>query len=86
MTEDPTESIRRTWTERINSEESERAGLEEVHGQVWDTDQLKEDFQVEGFMAPLVIAKDKKTGNVGTLMFQHSPRFYWGWTPDVEIE
>lgn len=86
MTEDPTEFIRRIVSEEINSDKSERAELEKVHGQVWDTDQLKDDFEVEGFLAPLVIAKDKKTGGTGTLMFQHNPRFYWGWTENTENE
>jgi hypothetical protein len=25
------------------------------------------------------VVKDRTTGRTGSLMFQHSPRFYWGW-------
>lgn len=51
-------------------------------GQVWDTDQLRADFEVKGFMAPFVVVKRKSDGMVGSLMFTHSPRFYYGWTED----
>jgi hypothetical protein len=75
---DPTESIRREMVAEINTEPGSRAALEAKHGQVWDTDQLREEFQVIGFMAPLVVVRRKSDGVKGSLMFQHHPRFYFG--------
>lgn len=83
---DPTEAVRREMVVAINSAKSEREKLEEAHGQVWDTKEMTRDFGVTGFMAPLVVVKKKDTGEVGSLMFQHSPRYYWGWTPDEEAK
>ena len=41
-----------------------RAALEAKHGQVWDTDQLRDEFEVIGFMAPpsghLSVVKETK--------------------------
>ena len=64
----------------INHEPGSREALESQHGQVWDTDQLREQFDVIGFMAPIVVAIRKSDGIKGSLMFQHSPRFYFGFS------
>lgn len=53
--------------------------LEEKHGQVWTTDELAQDFRVLGFGAPLVVVERKSDGKKGSLVFQHCPRFYFGW-------
>jgi hypothetical protein len=58
----------------------DRAEIEQKYGQVWDTAQLQEDFTVEGFGAPFVVVRRKSDGKRGSLEFQHSPRFYWGFT------
>jgi hypothetical protein len=79
---DPTESIRRQMVAEINAEPGSRAALEAKHGQVWDTDQVREEFEVIGFMAPLVGVRRKSDGVKGSLMFQHHPRFYFGFQPD----
>lgn len=76
---DPTESVRRAMVAEINAEAASRAALEAAHGQVWDTSELQQDFTVHGFMAPFVVATRKSDGVKGSLMFQHSPRFYFGW-------
>ena len=75
---DPTENIRREMVAAINSNAAERAALEERHGQVWDSDEIREDFDVIGFAAPMMIVSRKSDGKRGSLVFQHSPRFYWG--------
>lgn len=54
-----------------------RAKLEAEHGQVWDTNQLRDEFNVIGFAAPLVAVKRKADGVEGTLEFVHMPRFYF---------
>lgn len=79
---DPTEDIRRTMVAEINSNAGERAALEKDHGQVWDTDQLTADYTVDGFAAPFVIVRRKSDGKKGSLLFQHSPRFYYGFSAD----
>ncbi len=75
---DPTESIRRQILTEINAAPGSREYLEHKHGQVWDTGQLQEDFEVLGFMAPLIAVRRKPDGVKGSLMFQGSPRFYFG--------
>lgn len=79
---DPTEAIRRELLVTINAEPGSREALEAEHGQVWDTRQLSEDFEVLGFMAPLVVVKRKSDGRKGSLFFQHAPRFYFDFSPD----
>jgi hypothetical protein len=81
MMSDPTENIRRQMVREINSEPNEREALEVQHGQVWDTKELGRDFIVEGFMAPFVMVKRKSDDQKGSLTFQHSPRYYYSFTP-----
>jgi hypothetical protein len=78
---DPTESIRRRMLADINAAPGSREYLEAKHGQVWDTDQLQEDFEVPGFAAPLVVVRRCSDGVKGSLMFQANPRFYFGFEP-----
>ncbi|HBN74920.1 MAG TPA: hypothetical protein DD473_03680 [Planctomycetaceae bacterium] len=79
---DPTETIRREMVAEINAELGSREYLQAKHGQVWDTTELQQDFDVLGFMAPLVVASRKSDGTKGSLMFQASPRFYFDWSPE----
>ncbi len=78
---DPTEDIRRQMLAEINTVPGSREYLDAKHGQVWDTQQLSDDFEVLGFMAPLVVVRRRSDGVKGSLMFQHSPRFYFGFEP-----
>lgn len=50
--------------------------------QTWDTQQLQEDFEVLGFLAPFVVVKRRSDGKKGTLEFKHSPRVYFGFRED----
>jgi len=59
-----------------------RERLEADYGKVWDTDQLREEFEVVGFLAPLVVVRRKSDGVRGSLMFQHNPRFYFRFQPE----
>jgi hypothetical protein len=79
---DNTESIRRGLVDDVNAQPGSREALEAEYGQVWDTNQLSQDFEVTGFMAPYVVVKRKADGVVGSLMFQHSPRFYFKFHKD----
>lgn len=79
---DDTEATRREMIQKINADPGTREALEKKYGQVWDTLELGRDFDVKGFMAPIVVVKRKSDGVVGSLEFQHHPRFYYGFTPD----
>ncbi len=76
---DETEGVRRVLVGAINSNPGSREALEAEHGvgNVWDTNELTRDFDVQGFMAPFVSVTRKSDGKRGLLMFQHSPRFYF---------
>ena len=79
---DPSEAIRRQRLVEINTEPGIREALESQHGQVWDTQELRRDFQVLGFAAPLVVVRRNSDGVRGSLEFQHQPRFYFNFQPE----
>lgn len=74
---DQTENLRRQRVMEINAEPGSREALEAKYGQVWDTKQMRQDFEVQGFAAPLIVVTRKTDGQKGSLEFQHSPRFYF---------
>ena len=61
------------WKEECRKVLEERTG-----GQVWDTDELTRDFNIEGFMAPLCFGKRRSDNVKVSLLFTVSPRFYYG--------
>jgi hypothetical protein len=68
---DPTESIRRQMiADGVNPTPTEKT---------WTTDEMQAEFDVTGFSAPVVVVTRKATGEVGSLMFRHNPRVYFGW-------
>ena len=75
---DETEDIRKQMLVEINAQPGSREYLEAKYGQVWSTDELSRDFEVIGFAAPLVVVRRKSDGVRGSLMFQATPRFYFG--------
>ncbi len=75
--DDPTEPIRRARLAEINAEPGTREAVEAEHGPVWDTAELTRDFEVIGFMAPLVVVRRKSDGVKGSLEFQQHPRLYF---------
>ena len=81
---DQTESIRKEMVAEINAQPGSRAYLEAKHGQVWDTSELSDDFDVIGFMAPVVAVIRKSDRQKGSLYFQHSPRFYFSFSPHTK--
>jgi hypothetical protein len=84
MTYDATERIRKEIWESINSRPRTRDELEREYGRVWSTQELEEEFEVLGFLVPFVIVRVRATGLKGSLAFQHSPRLYFDFRPDVE--
>lgn len=79
---DPTEAPRRQRLAEINAAPGSREALEAEHGKVWDTNELTAEFTVTGFLDPLVVVRRKADGVVGSLEFQHSPRFYFNFKAD----
>ena len=82
MDDDVTEAARRERLAEIDAEPGSREALEAQYGQVWDTQQLAQDFDVIGFLAPLVVVRRKGDGMKGSLEFQHGPpRLYFNFEP-----
>jgi F0F1-type ATP synthase assembly protein I len=81
MKTDPTEAARRQRLAEINAQPKDRAELEAVYGQVWDTRELAAEFVIIGFMAPFIAVQRKSDGVKGSLEFQHQPRFYFNFQP-----
>lgn len=54
-----------------------RQQLEEKYGKVWNTAELQQEFSVQGFSMGLVVVAQRDTQKVGSLSFQHDPRFYY---------
>jgi len=80
---DSTEAIRREMVAQMKANGPvPRHALETVFGKVWDTEQLRAEFNVTGFMAPFVGVRRKSDNQIGTMTFQHHPRLYWGFAAD----
>ena len=79
---DAAEFLRRVRLAEINSSPGDRAELERRHGQVWDAAELASDFEVVGFLAPFVVVRRKSDGVLGSLEFQHCPRFFFAFQAD----
>jgi hypothetical protein len=83
MKADATEAIRRKLMVELAREAAGRATLERRHGQVWNPVELRRDFEVIGFLAPLAVVRRKSDSMLMTLMFQPQPRLYFNLKPDV---
>jgi hypothetical protein len=80
---DATEPLRRAMiAEQQAIGPLSREQLAAVHGDVYDTAEMTTKFRVKSFMAPFVVVERLLDNKLGTLEFQHSPRFYYGFTPD----
>ena len=81
---DPTETIRRERLAEINAQPGSREALEARYGKVWTTQELAADFEVIGFLSPLVVVRRKADGVKGSLEFQHDPRYYFAFVADTK--
>lgn len=79
---DQTETIRRAMTAAINAEPGSREDLQSKYGDVWDTSELQDHFTVLSFLSPFCIVARKSDGVRGSVLFQHSPRFYHSFKPE----
>jgi len=78
---DPTEEIRHQHLAEINADPDSREALQAKHGQVYSTEELAEHFEVVGFQAPYVVVRRRSDGALGSLAFQHAPRYYFNFQP-----
>jgi hypothetical protein len=74
---DETESVRRAM---LQSGQPQR-DLAEAK-QRWTTDELREEFEVIGFMAPFCVVRRKSDGAKGSMEFTHNPRWYFNFVAD----
>jgi hypothetical protein len=63
----------------INKTPREIHDLEATYGRVWTPADVAIDFEVFGFKSPFAVARCKRTGDHGSLIFQNIPRYYFGW-------
>jgi hypothetical protein len=50
--------------------------------QVWDPQQLRQEFEVLDFVAPYVVVRRRSDGALGSFEFQHDPRLYFNFEAD----
>jgi hypothetical protein len=79
---DDTEDLRRHRLAQLNGESRDKANLTAKHGKIWDHNEVRTEFVLKQFMAPYVVARRISDGQMGTLEFIHSPRFYFNWEAD----
>lgn len=80
--DDSTEIVRRILAVKINSQAVERVELEARHGRVWNATELAAEFTVLGFAAPFVVVRRESDQRLGSLLFQHDPRYYFSFQED----
>jgi hypothetical protein len=80
---DNTESIRRTlWAESCaHPKTREQLETEYGRGNVWNTTELEQHFEVLSFAAPVCVVRRKGDHQLGSVEFQHNPRLYYAWKP-----
>ena len=81
---DETEEIRRLASATLNAQAGFRGDLEARYGPVWSTTELQASFDVLGFLAPVVVVRRKADGQLGSMLFQAHPRYYFCFTPDTK--
>ena len=55
--------------------------IQEEGGECWSTEEVTQEFDILGFMAPFCVAVRISTGEKGALAFVHRPRIYYAWRP-----
>ena len=76
------ETLRHERLVILNVDPGDRTILEQRHGQVWNPGELALDYIVLGYLAPLVVVRRKTDNLIGSLEFQHNPRYYFNWKVD----
>lgn len=79
-TDDQTELMRRIMVASENTKSDATIAAES--DRTWTTQQLGEEFEVRGFLAPFVTVVRKSDGVRGTMKFRHDPRVYYAFEAD----
>ena len=79
MNADPTEQVRRGMVQQMPQE---LMAVAQEGGKVWTGDEMRLEFEVEGFGAPFVVVRRRADGVRGSLEFIHSPRLYFNFVED----
>jgi hypothetical protein len=77
------EELRIAMAKDINFEAVPREVLSKKWGEVWDTKEVQQVFQIHGFLAPFVSVTRRADGVKGALTFQHLPRLYFAFQPET---
>ena len=80
-----TEGVRRERQAELMAVGWPREVLEGAYGKVYSTEELRLEFEVLGYYAPLVVVKSRANGSLGSFEFQHMPRFYFSYQKDAEL-
>jgi hypothetical protein len=73
---------RRVLQDEVNQRLADRRQLEATEGQVWSAAEVADAFEIKAFAEPFCVVRRKSDNALGSLMFQHSPRFYFGFVED----
>jgi hypothetical protein len=65
------EQSRRTCMAEINVQPRTRPELEAKYCRVWDTEELKAEFEIIAFVAPYLVIRHRSDGRLASLEFQH---------------
>lgn len=60
----------------------EKEHLESLHGEVLSTAEAVQKYEFIAFCAPFVEVRRRSDNRVGTLEFQHNPRFYFNFVEE----
>lgn len=74
-------AMRMEMVREINSAQSDRSDLIAKYGQVWNLEQLSREFHILAFSAPFVIVRRRADECIGSILFQHNPRWYFQFMP-----
>lgn len=69
----------------INNARRSRAELLQMSDPVLDTKEFSERYELIGVRAPFAIVRVKATGQIGSMLFQNEPRYYFSFSPDRVI-
>ena len=75
------DSIRRARQAQLNMS-LPRETLEALYGRVWTTEELKLEWNIVAYVAPLVLVKSRADESLGSFEFQHEPRYYFNYVRD----
>ena len=81
MGNDTTENVRREFVRKLNAEPKGEPSRTQARSGVGHR-RTATRLRGKGFPAPLVVVRRRSDGVLGTLFFQHEPRFYFGFSPD----